>query len=98
MNSLSLFLKDTIQALLISVKTISKILLKVHGEKKKRKRQDLCNHCDLKFTTLTSLKAHNEVVHESVKYSSNHCDFQFNPKNRFRLNRESIPRMRKIVL
>ena len=55
-------------------KTISKILLKLNGEKKKRKRQDLCNCCDHKFTTLNSLKAHNEVVHEGVKYSCDHCD------------------------
>ena len=34
MNSLSLFPRDAIQALLMSVKTISKILLKLNGEKK----------------------------------------------------------------
>ena len=63
-----------IQALLMSVKTISKILLKLNGEKKMRKRQDLCNCCDDKFTTLTSLKARNEVVHEGVTCSCDHCD------------------------
>ena len=63
MNSLSLFPRDAIQALLMSVKTISKILLKLNGEKKMRKRQDLCNCCDHKFTSLTRLKAHIEVVH-----------------------------------
>ena len=91
MNSLSLFLKDTIQALLISVKTISKILLKLNGEKEKRKKQDLCNCCDHKFTALTSLKAHDEVVHEGVKYLCDHCDYQFNPNNRTGLKRESFP-------
>ena len=98
MNSLSLFPRDAIQALLMSVKTISKILLKVDGEKKKRKRQDLCNCCDHKFTTLTSLKGHNEVVHEGVKYSCDHCDYHFNSKNRFGLKRESFAQMCKIVL
>ena len=58
-----------IQALLMSVKTISKILLKLNGEKKMRKRQDLCNCCDHKFTSLTRLKAHIEVVHEGVNHA-----------------------------
>ena len=69
MNSLSIFLRDTIQALLMSVKTISKILLKLNGEKKMRKRQDLCNCCDHKFTSLTRVKAHIEVVHEDVNHA-----------------------------
>ena len=68
MNSLSLFPRDAIQALLMSVKTISKIL-KLNGEKKMRKRQDLCNCCDHKFTSLTRLKAHIEVVHEGVNHA-----------------------------
>ena len=44
--------------------------------KKKRKRQDLCNCCDDKFTTLTSLKARNEVVHEGATCSCDHCDLE----------------------
>ena len=98
MNSLSLFPRDAIQALLMSVKTISKILLKFNGEKKMRKRQDLCNCCDHKFTSLTRLKAHIEVVHEGVNHAIIVIMYQFNPKNRFGLNRESFPRMCKIVL
>ena len=46
----------------------------VKWRKKERKRQDLCNCCDDKFTTLTSLKARNEVVHEGVTFSCDHCD------------------------
>ena len=41
----------------------------VKWRKKKRKRLDLCNCCDHKFTTMSSLKPHNEGVHEGVKYS-----------------------------
>ena len=63
----------------------------VKWRKKKRKKQDLCNCCDHKFTALTSLKAHNEVVHEGVKYLCDHCDYQFNPNNRTGLKRESFP-------
>ena len=98
MNSLSLFPRDAIQALLMSVKTISKILLKLNGEKKKRKRQDLCNCCDDKFTTLTILKAHNEAVHEGVKRSCDHCYYQFNPKKRFGHYRESVIKYLKKTL
>jgi hypothetical protein len=63
----------------------------VKWRKKKRKKQDLCNCCDHKFTALTSLKAHDEVVHEGVKYLCDHCDYQFNPNNRTGLKRESFP-------
>ena len=41
----------------------------VKWRKKKRKKQDLCNCCDHKFTSLTRLKAHIEVVHEGVNHA-----------------------------